>query len=215
MDPPRRRQQLTSVGQLRQQIQQVQADDKDGRHAITGLAFINADKILVSGGRDGCMNFWKIDNTLCHFAKIKVENIGGMKYDELISLLYVKSTKQLLLGMSSGQILVYGILEGRIIAKTNACRQLQNQADADFYPNAGESSEIVSLQALADNCIVAVNDDQSVFKLSVDSQPEVVDVRNLFNDEIIDIKFIDEDFAVFCTNSDFLKLLDLRSGMIE
>ena len=45
---------------------------------------------MVSGDRDGCMNFWKINNTLSHFSKIKVENIGGMKYDDLISFHYVK-----------------------------------------------------------------------------------------------------------------------------
>lgn len=40
-------------------------------------------------------------------------------------------------------------------------------------------------------------------------------MRNLYNDEIIDLKYLDEDYAIFCTNSEFLKLLDLRSGMIE
>ena len=82
-----------------------------------------------------------------------------------------------------------------------------------FDPNGGDSSEIVELQLLTDGSIVAVNDDQSIFKL--DEDLKAIDVRNLYNDEIIDLKFIDENFAVFCTNSEFIKLLDLRSGMIE
>ena len=40
-------------------------------------------------------------------------------------------------------------------------------------------------------------------------------MRNLYSDEIIDLKYLDEDYAIFCTNSDFLKLLNLNSGMIE
>lgn len=44
---------------------------------------------------------------------------------------------------------------------------------------------------------------------------EPVDVRNLYNDEIIDLKYLNEDYAIFCTNSEFIKLLDLHSGMIE
>ena len=82
-----------------------------------------------------------------------------------------------------------------------------------FDPNGGDSSEIVELLLLTDGSIVAVNDDQSIFKL--DEDLKAIDVRNLYNDEIIDLKFIDENFAVFCTNSEFIKLLDLRSGMIE
>ena len=76
----------------------------------------------MTGGRDGCLNFWKVENEFSHISKIKLENIGGMKYDEIISLLYLKASKQLLLGMMSGQVLVYGVLQGNIVDKTNVCR---------------------------------------------------------------------------------------------
>ena len=56
----------------------------------------------MTGGRDGCLNFWKVENAFSHISKIKIENIGGMKYDEVICLQYVKAKKQIMLGMMSG-----------------------------------------------------------------------------------------------------------------
>ena len=76
----------------------------------------------MTGGRDGCLNFWKVENAFSHISKIKIENIGGMKYDEVICLQYVKPKKQLLLGMMSGQVLNYGVLEGKLLGRSNACR---------------------------------------------------------------------------------------------
>lgn len=44
---------------------------------------------------------------------------------------------------------------------------------------------------------------------------EKVGSRCLFLDEVIDIRFIDSDFALLCTNSETLKLLHIKSGEIE
>ena len=124
-------------------------------------------------------------------------------------MLYVASGPYLILGMSSGQVCVYSINAQKIILRSDEGRYLEK---GDTFDPQGAHNEIIRLQMFDDE-LVAVNDDQTVFiyKFSRDAL-DLMDVRSLYHDELIDAKFLNETFAVFCSNSDSLKLLNLANG---
>ena len=72
------------------------------------------------------------------------------------------------------------------------------------------------------NSIVAINGDQNAFLYNIESKNgmvsglKLVESHALYLDEVIDMKFINENReAILCSNSESIKLFNLESGNCE
>ena len=85
------------------------------------------------------------------------------------------------------------------------------------------TEEIVHLSHLKNsNLILAINGDQNAFLYEIRADRgqveglKLIEAHSLYLDEIIDIKFINENRnAILCSNSETLKYVDLESGAVE
>ena len=82
-------------------------------HATTSICFTKDKKVIITAGRDGYIHFWNSSYELIN--KVGAESLGGMKFDEITSMIYLADGPSLVFGMSSGQICLYSINQRAIV----------------------------------------------------------------------------------------------------
>ena len=70
---------------VKKEIGQMKPKGKDDNmaHMTTSIVFTSDKKTIISGGRDGCLHFWNAHDNFKHISTIKLETLGGLKYDEI------------------------------------------------------------------------------------------------------------------------------------
>lgn len=116
---------------------------------------------------------------------------------------FVSQTKSLLVaGGSKGQLCVIDLATLRIV----------------FKESAFVASELAFV-GLCNNQIISCNTDQNLFTYNLTQSCKLAKVasRCLYLDEVIEIKVFkpQNEFALVCSNSETLKLMNLVSGEVE
>lgn len=210
---------------LKKEVSVLKPRGKDDNmaHMTTSIVFTNDKKTLITGGRDSCLHFWNAEQNFKHISSVTIKSLGSLKFDEINSLVYISSKVDpcIVIGGSSGQILVYSINRQEIIYRANESRILGNN---DVVEDGSETTnEIVFLEYLKNsNQIIAINGDQNAFVYEIVAEQGVVlslklaESHALYLDEIIDMKFINENKeAILCSNSESIKLFNFESGTCE
>jgi hypothetical protein len=89
-----------------------------------------------------------------------------------------------------------------------------------------ESDYVVSSEVIAvfvhHKQIIMVNADQNLFIYDISDEGDAVSLERVFSmclylDEVIDVKYISAEsrYALLCSNSESLKLLDMKTGEME
>ena len=188
---------------LKKEVSQMKPKGKDDNmaHMTTSLIFTNDKKTLITGGRDSCIHFWDTRDNFKQISSIKIEALGALKYDEINCMEYINTFKEdpcLIIGGSSGQVLIYSIKRQEVVYRANESRILAN--DDVVEDGTERTNEICQLQYLkSENILVAVNGDQNAFLYKIKNEGKIVssldliESHALYLDEVIDMKFINED----------------------
>ena len=143
--------------------------DDNMAHMTSSLIFTNDKKTLITGGRDSCLHFWSVQENFSHISSVKIESLGALKYDEINALAYIPSKVDpcIIIGGSSGQVLVYSVKRQEIVSRNNESRIL---ATNDVIEDGTEATnEIVYIEFLKNsNMILAINGDQNAFLYNID-----------------------------------------------
>lgn len=108
---------------LKKEVAQIKPKGKDDdlAHATTSIQFTADKKTLISGGRDGCLHFWSVFEGFKHISSIKIESLGALKYEEILTMTYLSLCKDdpcIIIGGQSGSIYVYSIKRQEIVWRT-------------------------------------------------------------------------------------------------
>jgi WD40 repeat protein len=70
---------------MKKEIGQMKPKGKDDNmaHMTTSIVFTSDRETIISGGKDGCLHFWNAHDNFKHISTIKIETLGGLKYDEI------------------------------------------------------------------------------------------------------------------------------------
>jgi WD40 repeat protein len=92
---------------LKKEIAQLKPKGKEDNmaHMTTSILFTKDKKTMISGGRDGCIHFWDVNDNFKIISSVKIESLGALKYDEINFLVYIVPEKNdpcIVIGGSSG-----------------------------------------------------------------------------------------------------------------
>lgn len=189
-------------------------------HATTSMLFTKDKRTLITSGRDGCIHFWNAADNFSHLSTLSLATLGCPKEEEVLCMQYIHSQEDpcLVFGGSLGTVWVYSIKRQSIVSGLSEIKQTPVEID-------GESNqlEISSLHLLPDQkTLFCVNSDQNLFTYEIKTKHhrfEKLQLRQsscLYLDEIIDAKFVcNNKFAILCSNSENLKLMNLETGNSE
>lgn len=189
-------------------------------HMTTSLCFTKDGKTLITSGRDGQIHFWNCLDNFSFVSSLNLMSIGCQKHEEVLAMNYilVGDDPCILIGGQTGHLYVYSIKRQEMAYQSSLSNSLMVPDEDE--PNY-DSVEIQLIQ-VKNNTVFVVNGDQNLFVYSIVQKHqklqslELTSSSCLYMDEIIDAKFVNGNrFAVLCSNSETLKLMDLENGQTE
>ena len=189
----------------------------------TCFAFSKDFKTVMIGYRDGSITFLNTQKEFSLLHIIKCDTKLGFETDEeeihaMVYMTFGGQTSYLAVGSQTGKIVVLDL------ATMEPCFHEVDHVSSETIFLAYRKSEENACGQL-----ISVNMDQNMFiydikeeKLAKGSLNKKISLTKsgslcLFLDEVIDVKFISESskFALLCSNSETIKLLNMESRQIE
>ena len=173
---------------------------------IPWITFTNDLKTLIVSSRDQKLSFWSLkDNTFTKIGALQLnEDVEGMQYVNL-QISKTKTAPYLITGGTDGKLKILDI---------NNQKYIYEEED----PLKQEIEKVFYLQK--ESQILALTNDQvlTYYSLLINESTECPQLKRLYslclyNDEIIDLKFLKwlDDHIVMWSNSELAKVVDLKT----
>jgi len=176
------------------------------RSQIPSIVFTNDCKTLIVSSRDQKLSFWNLEqNKFDRLGAIQLEeDVEGMQYVNL-EVADDKNVPYLITGGTDGILKILDVNNQKYVYQEQD--PLKQEIEKVFYIK--QSNQIMTL----------TNDQVlTYYNLSVNTEKELPQLERLYslclyNDEIIDVKYLKckEDHIVMCSNSELVKVVDMQT----